>query len=201
MTSVHELGQLYVRSAEVSWDVDMEFERVLRTFTEFFDREEIRYAIVGGLAVYSYGRLRPTKDADFAVDRRNSERVIAFAESIGYETLAITPGFSNHVNSDPALGRVDFMYLDGPTAEAVFGAARMKPVISGEEARVAGPEHLAMMKGLAMKSFPHRALYEGDDVRVLLDVPGVNREAIREYYSEHGMLELFDVIDKTRRTT
>jgi hypothetical protein len=58
-----------------------------------------------------------------------------------------------------------------------------------------------MMKALAMKNFPHRALFEGEDVRVLLDVPGVNREAVRDYFAQHGLLELFDVIDKTRRTT
>jgi len=45
------------------------------------------------------------------------------------------------------------------------------------------------------------ALFEGDDVRVLLDVPGVNREAVRDYFAQHGLLELFDAIDKTRRTT
>lgn len=65
----------------------MEFERVLRTFVECFDREGIRYALVGGLAVHAYGRLRPTKDADFALDRANAARAIAFAESVGYETL------------------------------------------------------------------------------------------------------------------
>jgi hypothetical protein len=61
---------------------------------------------------------------------------------------------------------------------------------------VASPEHLAMMKAVAMKSFPHRALYEGEDVRTLLKVPGVDREAVRDYFARHGLLELFDAIEK-----
>jgi len=61
---------------------------------------------------------------------------------------------------------------------------------------VASPEHLAMMKALAMKNFPHRALYEGEDVRTLLLVPGVDREAVRDYFERHGLLELFDAIEK-----
>src|SRR5436309_16123753 len=101
----------------------MEFERVLRMFVDFLDRERIRYAIVGGLAVAAWGRKRSTKDADFAVDLTNQQRVVAFAESSGYETLHISSGFSNHVHPDPALGRVDFMYLSGPTADHVFEAA------------------------------------------------------------------------------
>jgi hypothetical protein len=179
----------------------MDFARVIRIFAEFFEREGIRYAVVGGLAVHAYGRLRPTKDADFAIDRANAPRVVAFSESIGYETLHIGSGFSNHAHSDPALGRVDFMYLDGPTADAVFMRVRSKPLLPDGDVPVASPEHLAMMKGLAMKNFPHRALYEGDDVRVLLDAPDVNHDAVREYYRQIGLLDLYDVINKARRAT
>jgi len=175
----------------------MEFERVLRTFTGFFDGEGIRYVVIGGLAVHAYGRLRPTKDADFGVDLKNQRRVIAFAESLGYETLHDSRAFSNHAHSDPALGRVDFMYFDEATAVKIFAQAIEKPII-GVTAQVASPGHLAMMKALSMKNFPQRALYEGDDVRVLLQAPGVNLEEVREYYERHGLLELFDVIRKAR---
>jgi hypothetical protein len=34
---------------------------------------------------------------------------------------------------------------------------------------------------------------------VLLDVPGVDYDAIRDFYAEHGLLPLFDAIDKARR--
>ena len=176
----------------------MEFERVLRTFIGFFDREEIRYVVIGGLAVHAYGRLRPTKDADFGVDLENQRRVIAFAESLGYETLHDSRAFSNHAHSDPALGRVDFMYFDEATAAKVFAHASEKPLIGGVTAHVASPGHLAMMKALSMKNFPQRALYEGDDVRVLLQAPDVNVEEVREYYERHGLLGLFDVIRKAR---
>lgn len=54
-----------------------------------------------------------------------------------------------------------------------------------------------MMKAVAMKNFPQRALFEGDDVRALVKVPGIDRDAVREYYRQHGLLELFDAIEKT----
>jgi len=176
----------------------MQFAEVLRTFTEFFDREGIRYALVGGLAVNAWGRARPTKDADFAVEQSNQQPVVAFAESIGYDTAHVGIGFSNHIHPDPAMGRVDFMYLDPVTADKIFAAVSTKTVIGGGEAPVASPEHLAMMKALAMKNFPHRALFEGEDVRVLLNVPGVDKAAVRDYFGRHGLLELFDAIEKTR---
>lgn len=53
-----------------------------------------------------------------------------------------------------------------------------------------------MMKAISMKNFPHRALYEGEDVRVLLGVPGVDRALIKDYFERHGLLELYDAIEK-----
>lgn len=176
----------------------MDFEAVLLAFAEHMETEGIRYALVGGLAVHAWGRARPTRDADFAVDREHQSAVIRFAESLGYRTVFVSEAFSNHDHDEPRWGHVDFMYLSGRTADAVFSAAVMKPLLHERMLRVASPEHRAMMKAVAMKNFPHRTLYEGDDVRVLLGVPGVDRRAIREYFERQGLLELFDAIAKAR---
>ena len=55
-----------------------------------------------------------------------------------------------------------------------------------------------LIGGMAMKNFPHRALFEGEDVRALLNVPGVDRVAIREYFASQGLVELYDAIEKAR---
>jgi hypothetical protein len=176
----------------------MQFDEVLRTFSEFFEREGVRFAVVGGLAVHAWGGSRYTKDVDVLIERSDRERVLAFAESMGYETLNVNESFSNHEHSDPRLGRIDILYVNHETAEKMFAATSVKPIVGDYEGPVASPEHLAMMKGLAMKNFPHRTLYEPEDVRILLAVPGVNRDAVRDYYERIGMLELFNGIDKAR---
>jgi hypothetical protein len=176
----------------------MQFDEVLRTWKEFFEREGIRYALIGGLAVHAWGGSRLTKDVDFAVDSSARDRVIAQAETLGYETLHVSDAYSNHEHVDAAFGRIDFMYLRGETAGRVFSATATKPIVGDTAAEVASPEHLAMMKAIAMKNFPHRALFEGEDVRILLNVPGVDRQIIREYYRSHGLLELYDAIEKAR---
>ena len=176
----------------------MQFDEVLRTFSAFFEREQIRYVLIGGLAVKAWGGGRPTKDIDFAVDREHQQSVITFAESLGYETIYSSNGYSNHVHTDSSRGRIDFMYLAGETAERIFAAARVRSVFDEAGAPVASPEHLAMMKAVAMKNFPHRALFEGEDVRVLLSVPGIDLKAVRDYYAKHGLLDLFDAIERAR---
>jgi hypothetical protein len=176
----------------------MQFAEVLETWNRFFESEGMRYALIGGLAMQAWGRSRLTKDVDFAVDRAMQSRVVARAEELGYETLYVSEAFSNHAHADVHYGRIDFMYVTGATADRIFGAVASKRVVGNAAAPVASPEHLAMMKALAMKNFPHRALFEGEDVRLLLNVPGVDREAIRDYYREHGLLDLYDAIEKAR---
>lgn len=175
----------------------MRFDVVLRTFSDFFEKEGIRYAVVGGLAMQAWGASRFTKDADVAVDNAHRDKIVAFAESMGYETLAIFDGYSNHLNADASLGRLDFMYLRNGTADQVFGSSEVRPVIGDVSAPVARPEYLAMMKALSMKNVPQRALYEGEDVRLLLSLPGVDRNLVREYFARHDLLEMFNAIAKT----
>lgn len=176
----------------------MQFDAVLRTFSEFFEREGIRYCVVGGLAMQAWGHSRFTNDVDLAVSRSDQARVLAVAESLGYEAFFVSAGFSNHDHRDRALGRIDFMYPDAQTADRMFDAAVRRRVIGAIETPVASAEHLAMMKGLAMKEKPGRIPYDGEDVRHLLSLPGIDRVSVRDYYVRIGMLELFDVIEKAR---
>jgi hypothetical protein len=176
----------------------MQFDVVLRTFSEFFEREGIRYCVVGGLAVQAWGHSRFTNDVDIAVTRSDQARVLAFADALGYEAFFVSAGFSNHDHPDRAFGRIDFMYPDDATAAQVFDASTRVLVVGDVEAPVAAAEHLAMMKGLAMKEKPARIPYEAEDVRYLLSLAGMNRTLVRDYFAKIGMLELFNVIEKAR---
>jgi hypothetical protein len=176
----------------------VDFEFALRTVTRRLESEGIRYAVIGGLAVHAWGRTRPTRDADFAVDLSNQSAVLGLMRELGYRPEYVSEAFSNHLHNDSRFGHVDFMYVSGSTAESIFESVSLKPLLAGGDLPVASPEHLAMMKAAAMKNFPHRALYEAEDVRVLLAVPGVDREAVREYFHRLGLLELFDAINKAR---
>lgn len=176
----------------------MKFDAVLRTWKGVFEREGIRYALIGGLAVQAWGHSRFTKDIDIVVDVAMRERVVAHAIELGYETLNISAGYSNHLHPDRDWGRLDFMYVDSVTADRILSAAEPRAVLADLVTPVARPEHLAMMKALAMKNSPMRTLIDGEDVRMLLKVPGVDRAQIRDYFARHGLLELFDAIERAR---
>jgi hypothetical protein len=148
----------------------MRFAEVLATFSGFFDREGLRYALIGGLAMQAFGYSRFTRDVDFATEARGREQVVAFAESLGYETLHVSLGYSNHLHHDAAWGRVDFMYVDEATAAKLFPAASAREIVGNIRLLVPRPEHLAAMKATSMKNAPQRVLIDSPDVRFLLSL-------------------------------
>lgn len=174
----------------------VQFDQVLKTFARFLEESRIRYALIGGLAMQAWGYSRFTRDIDFVADRAGRDRVVSFAQSQGYETLYLSEGYSNHLHPDPRFGRVDFMYVDEETADKLFPLAVVKPILGDVEAPVPTPEHLAAMKAISMKNSPQRVLIDSPDVQFLLSLPGVDREQIRDYFAQHGLLELFDAIEK-----
>jgi hypothetical protein len=174
----------------------MQFDEVLRTFSEFFDREQIRFAVAGGLAIHAWGRSRTTQDIDFAVDAVARRRVVAFAESIGYATLHASDGYSNHEHPTEAFGRVDLIYLHGQTADRVFGEASRRIAFGTTEAPIPKPEHLIAMKVQAIKNAPKRVSIDVPDIEYLLTLPGIDRHVVRDYFERAGLLRIFDVIEK-----
>ncbi|HEX6099405.1 MAG TPA: hypothetical protein VF432_24025 [Thermoanaerobaculia bacterium] len=61
------------------------------------------------------------------------------------------------------------------------------------------PEHLIAMKVHAMKQQPMRVLIDAPDVAYLMALPGVDRARIREYFSQQGLLKIYDELEKERR--
>ena len=177
----------------------MQFDEVLRTFSGFFEREKIRYAVAGGLAIHAWGRSRTTQDIDFAVEGSAQERIIRYAESIGYATLHASEGYSNHEHPDEAFGRVDLLYLYGTTAARVFDDAAHRLVAGETQAPVPRPEHLIAMKVQAIKNAPGRVSIDVPDIEYLLTLPGIDHGAVRDYFERAGLLRIFDVIEKDRR--
>ena len=159
----------------------MHLDAVLERFLRFFEAAQIPFAIIGGLAIQARGYSRFTRDADFVVGRVSQAKIVAFAESAGYETLHVSEGYSNHYH--PGEGRVDFMYVDDATAEAIFARATELPILGELCAPVPAPEHLAAMKAIAIKNAPRRALLDAADVQFLLGIPGVDRTEVRDYFA------------------
>ncbi len=174
----------------------MDFAETLTEVGRFLDERGMRYGLAGALALHALGLTRATSDLHFVVEARAADELMRFLDSLGYERLHVSSGYSNHVHADAARGRLDFIYLDSRTSQLLFDGARRLTLFPDVEVLVPRPEHLAAMKVLAMKNDPSRTFAELADLQFLLGLPGVDREEIRGYFEKHGLLERFHDIER-----
>ena len=118
----------------------MDFAGVLDTVSRFLDSRGFRYALVGAFALSAHGLSRATQDLDLAVDAGARRDLVSLFESLGYETLYCSEGYSNHVHPLSGLGRVDCIYVAEPTATSLFESATAAPIF-GRPIRVPKPAH------------------------------------------------------------
>ena len=170
----------------------MDFAATLESVRGFLTEKGYRSAIVGGVAMAAYGLARTTLDLDLVTESAAQEELVEHLGAIGYETLHRSPGYSNHLSSNPAQGRIDFIYVAGETAERLFASARPLPGPGGVPVNVVSPEHLAAMKVLAMINDPARELQDLADLRFLLRLPGVDRDVVRQSFVRHGRLAIYE---------
>jgi hypothetical protein len=174
----------------------VDFGAVLQKVAAFLESKGYRFALIGGVALAAYGLARTTLDVDLLVESRAQEDLIAWLESLGFETLHRSAGYSNHLHPEPDLGRLDCVYVHGATSDTLFASCRLAQVPGGIELPLPRPEHLAALKILAMKNDPTRTFQELADIRFLLQLPGVDRQEIRKYFDRHGLGDRFDDLEK-----
>ena len=173
---------------------------VLAELTRFFTEHQVRHALAGGVALHALGSSRATQDLDFAVDELARGELLLHLANLGYEKLHESEGFSNHLHRSPAWGHVDLIYLEGRTAELIFGGARPALVFKAMSAPVPRPEHLVAMKTQAMHDRPSRMAKDLADVAFLLTLPGIDEAEMRRYFERYGLASRFDELVHQRRS-
>ena len=175
----------------------MDFARALDLLTDFADRRAFPFAVIGGVCMAAYGDPRTTLDLDIVVPGEAQDDLVKYLQSLGYETLHQSSGYSNHLHPDPDWGRIDVVYVRGQTRDELFSNVRMVDGPDSTRVAVPRPEHLVAMKVFAMKNDPSRTFHELADIRYLLTLPDVNRDEARAYFSKHGMESRYAELEQT----
>ncbi|MBW1927166.1 MAG: nucleotidyl transferase AbiEii/AbiGii toxin family protein [Deltaproteobacteria bacterium] len=174
----------------------MNFKKIFQLLIDFFEQEKIDYALIGAFALKAYGYVRATQDVDFIVRQEDQTKIISNLESLGFETLHASTGYSNHAHPLSGLGRIDFVYVRGETAETIFARTRRILILGDITVPVVRPEHLVALKVFAMKNDPNRALREMADIEYLLRLPEIEMETAKKYFEKYGQMDrYYDIID------
>jgi hypothetical protein len=163
----------------------------------FLEGEGFPVAVVGAFGLHAFGITRATQDLDLVTDVAARSILVAHLESLGYETLYVSEGYSNHLHEDPKLGRVDFVYVGGDTRRILFEGCRDRFILGGRPVRVPRAEHLVAMKVQAIKNDPARSFQDLADIRSLLLLPDVDHAEVERYFARAGLLERWHEIRKT----
>lgn len=166
----------------------MDFSSVLAETKSAFEREGIRFALAGGVAVATYGIQRSTLDLDLVVPRADADAAVGALERLGYETIRRSEGFSNHLRS-AGTARVDLLFVTEPTASALFARATQQSVFDETAVAVVHPEHLVAMKLFALKQNPARQAIDLEDVRALLHEGLVDSSIVSGYLVRYELEE------------
>ena len=174
----------------------MNFTRVLQTLAAYFEAGSQPFLVVGGLALQAYGFTRATQDVDLTLALSSQDSVIRFLESLGYQTLHRSDGFSNHLHSQAEWGRVDVIYVDDATMEKLLSKPCKPWPIAGRTFLVPRQEHLIAMKIHAMKNNPRRTFKELADIQCLMGLPDTDDAAVAHYFEQAGLLERYHELKK-----
>ena len=175
----------------------MDFGRNLEELKKFFETQQLRWALIGGVALATYGLARTTLDLDLIVDVEAQEELVHFLEGSGFETLHRSASYSNHLHPDPSRGRIDFVYVRGATRDQLFAEAELRPGPGGLVVPVPKPEHLIAMKALAIQQDPSRTFQDLADIRNLALLPGVDHDQIRSHFERYGLHDQYRELAKT----
>lgn len=173
-----------------SWGMDA--ARLLDLLRPHLETCGARWMLAGGFALAAYGSTRATADLDLVVDDAARPALVPRLAQEGFETLFDSEGFTNLLHPDPALGRLDLIWVEGTTARKLFAAVSERPGPGGLLVPVPKPEHLVAMKVRAIQGRATRALRDGPDLAFLLSLPGIDENEAREPFLRAGLDELWE---------
>lgn len=167
-------------------------ERLLQVVKSACDCVGTRWAVIGGIAMNAYGYARATVDFDIVAEESHRARLVDALGGEGFRVLNDVEGFTNLLHADPALGRLDVMWLERETAERVLARARPSRDSGGLTIPVPAPEHLVAMKVRAIQCHPVRVFRDGSDLQHLLTLPELDHNEVRGYFEKAGLGDLYE---------
>ena len=172
----------------------MDFAGVLDKLIEGFESSEVRYALIGGVALGFLGETRATADIDFLIHRddlANAARVLA---TLGYEKAFENEDVSHFRRKDVPAGGVDVLHAFRAISLSMLQRAGRVTIGKGRAARVAAPEDVIGLKVQSMANDPNRKARDLADIEALAARRRgtLDWKLIGEYFILFDMREVYD---------
>ena len=170
--------------------------RLLQQLSELLvrlDRQHIRHALIGGIAVNIHGYSRATHDIDLLIDVVDEPALHALMTELGYETIDRREDLSSYVRGHE---RADFLHARRPISRGLLSAAH-STAYAGLAMPVVSLEGLLGLKVQAFADDPRRL----QDVVDMLEIvrgkgSSLRWDEVRGYFALFGREALFDELKR-----
>ncbi|MBI3589884.1 MAG: nucleotidyltransferase [Candidatus Melainabacteria bacterium] len=177
----------------------MDFVFVFEYLFKEFQKENIDFAIIGGIALQAYGLARATQDIDLLVLVDNKDKVKEIMTKGGFSLLHESNDVLNFVGGRPALGRVDFLLAQRKYAFEMLKRAVEKNVLDGKfKVKLVKVEDQIGLKVQSSSNDQTRYHQDMADIEELIknNASELDMNIIKEYFSIFNRIEELDKIIK-----
>lgn len=172
----------------------MDFFTTLELLLNGFEKNKVRYGLIGGFALGILGNPRATVDLDFLVHRDDLEHVKRIMTSLGYECGYNSENVSQFFSPLKLLGTVDFIHAFRKPSIGMLERSGEMDIFEGKlKINVLKTEDIIGLKLQAAVNDPVRTSQENSDMEFLMKEygKGLNWKLIEEYYSVFKQREKF----------
>ena len=168
----------------------MDFEKVFAFLLTNFEKHNIRYALMGGLALHASGYSRATEDIDILILKEDMPKVKDFLLRLGYTPVHESEDVSNFRGLLKELGQIDFLHAHREYTKNMLKRARDCAILEDKfRVKVLKPEDLIGLKVQAGVNDPKRETREWADIEHLLRLHKgkLDLGLIQEYFALFGL--------------
>ncbi len=180
----------------------MDFGHVFSVLFKEFDRQSIRYALMGGVALGALGVPRATMDVDILIHRDDLVRLHDIMIGRGYERRYADDNVSHYAHCEPRWGRVDFIHALRAHSLAALGRVILQPVMNGSRmVPVLTPEDVIGFKIQSIANDSTREAQDYADIEALVrhHRASLDWSRVEEYYDLFGRDAEFRVLEERFR--
>lgn len=170
----------------------MDLKKALALIVAEFEKNDVKYAIIGGFAIGALGIPRSTIDLDFLVPSDALHRVEAIMLAMGYKKVFCSENASQYVSPSAEMGEVDFLHAFRPISIKMLTEAETVTVF-GKEARVKvlKAEDIIALKLQSINNNPARLEKDNSDIEELMKSRRLDWGSLKTYFELFGMGKRF----------
>jgi len=170
----------------------MDLKKALTLLVAEFEKNDVRYAIIGGFAIGALGIPRSTIDLYFLVPTEALHRVDAIMLAMGYKKVFFSENASQYVSPSAEMGEVDFLHAFRPISIRMLAEAETVPVFGKDaKVKVLKAEDIIALKLQSINNNPARLAKDNSDIEELMKCRKLDWGILKTYFELFGMGKRF----------